>query len=58
MLYTLYIVDVQEEHRKLAAVRIKPSAMRTAKIAAAVAGKTMGKWIEEAIQEKAEKENN
>ena len=49
-------MTVENEPRKLTAIRLKPSAQRRAKIAAVTAGKTMGEWIEEAIQEKIERE--
>ena len=40
------------------AIRLKPSAQRRAKIAAVIAGKTLGQWIEEAIHEKAAREGD
>ena len=46
------------EQRKLTAIRMKPSAQRQAKIAAVIAGKTLGVWLEEAIKEKIEREGN
>jgi len=45
-----------DEQRKLTAIRIKPSAQRQAKIAAVIAGKTLGAWLEEAIAEKVTRE--
>ena len=38
------------------ALRILPSVHRQAKIAAVTAGKTLGRWLEEAIREKVERE--
>ena len=38
------------------ALRILPSVHRQAKIAAVTAGVTLGRWLEEAIREKAERE--
>jgi len=35
---------------------MKPSAQRQAKIAAVIAGKTLGVWLEEAIEEKIARE--
>ena len=45
-----------DEQRKLTAIRMKPSAQRQAKIAAVIAGKTLGVWLEEAIAEKVARE--
>ena len=58
LLYNGHVMALTNEPRKLVAVRLKPSAQRTAKVAAVIAGKTMGQWIEEAIQEKAARESN
>ncbi len=38
------------------ALRILPSVHRQAKIAAVTAGTTLGRWLEDAIREKAERE--
>ena len=54
MLYTVYMHE--PEARKLTALRIKPSAMHQARIAAVTEKKTLGMWLEEAIQEKIERE--
>jgi len=48
----------QDETRKLIALRILPSVHRQAKIGAVIAGKTLGRWLEEAIREKAYREEN
>ena len=45
-----------EETRKITTIRLKPSAQRRAKIAAATAGVTIGEWLEEAIREKLERD--
>ena len=45
-----------DEQRKLTAIRMKPSAQRQAKIAAVIAGKTLGSWLEEAIAGKTTRE--
>ena len=58
MLNTVDTMTAKNEPRKLTAIRLKPSAQRRAKIAAVTTGKTLGEWIEEAIQEKIEREDN
>ena len=47
---------VESEQRKLTAVRIKPTSMHQARIAAVTDKKTLGRWLEEAIREKVERE--
>ena len=47
----------QSEQRKLVALRMLPTVHRQAKIAAVIAGKTLGQWVEEAVQEKIERES-
>ena len=54
MSYNLYMAN--SEARKLTALRIKPSAMHQARIAAVTEKRTLGMWLEEAIQEKIERE--
>ena len=49
-------MTTSHEPRKLTAMRIRPSVHRQAKIAAVTTGKTMGEWIEEAVEEKVERE--
>ncbi|MDP3065047.1 MAG: hypothetical protein Q8O40_17860 [Chloroflexota bacterium] len=46
--------------RKLTALRINPEALHKARIAAVTAHKTLGQWLEEAIEEKLqlERESN
>ncbi len=58
MLYTIYIMAAEKEPRKLTAIRLKPSAQRAAKVAAVIAGKTLGQWLEEAIREKVQREGD
>ena len=55
LLYNKYMP--REETRKLIALRILPTVHRQAKIAAVTAGKTLGQWLEEAIREKAKRED-
>ena len=57
VLYNHYTMTTPDEPRKLTAMRLRPSVHRQAKIAAVTAGKTLGAWIEEAVQEKIEREN-
>jgi len=44
--------------RKLVAVRIDPNAWHTARVASVTASKTLGLWLEEAIQEKVRREDS
>jgi len=46
------------EVRKLIALRILPSVHREAKIAAVMANTTLGRWLEQAILEKVDREGN
>ena len=45
-------------HQPRLSVRMEPEALRLANQRAKMHGKTVGQWLEEAIQEKAERENN
>ena len=45
-----------EEQRVTHSIKIKLSILRNGKIAAVTANKTLGQWLEEAIQEKSERE--
>ena len=56
LLYNLRTVSTQEEQRKLIALRIFPSVHRKAKIASVIADMTLGRWLEQAILEKVERE--
>ncbi len=60
MLYTLYnrAMPTPDEPRKLIALRILPSVHRQAKIAAVMADTTLGRWLEQAILEKVERDGN
>ena len=55
MLYNPYM-STPPETRKLIALRILPSAHRQARIAAVMADMTLGRWLEQAILEKVERE--
>ena len=54
LLYKLYTMTAPDEQRKLVEIRMLPGAQRQAKIAAVTEGKTLGVWIEEAMPEKVE----
>lgn len=56
VLYNRYIMAVQNEARKLIALRIRPSIHRQARIAAVTEDRTLGRWLEEAIQEKIDRD--
>ena len=48
---------MKESRRKPSlSIRMNPEALHQAKVAAVTAKKTLGKWLEEAIQEKIERE--
>ena len=44
-------------HKPRLSVRMEPEALRLANERARAEGKTVGQWLEEAIREKAEREN-
>lgn len=52
------MTNSSDELRKITTIRLKPSAQRRAKIAAVTAGITIGEWIEQAITEKVQREND
>ena len=56
MYYDLNIMTTHDEPRRITTIRLKPSAQRLAKIAAATTGVTIGEWIERAIAEKLERD--
>ena len=58
MLNNISTMAQQSEQRKLVALRMLPTVHRQAKIAAVVAGKTLGQWVEEAVKEKIKREAN
>ncbi|MBA7566730.1 hypothetical protein ES708_08425 [subsurface metagenome] len=47
---------VNEEVRKSLTVKMKPSIVKKARVGAVISEKTLGEWLEEAIDEKAERE--
>ena len=49
---------MDEEARKSRAIKIKPTILRKAHHSAIESQKRLGKWIEEAIDEKIEREKN
>ena len=55
MLYTT--VTMTRSTRKLVAVRIEPEAWHQARVAAVTARNTLGRWLEEAIAEKIERDS-
>ena len=50
------LTPTDEETRESRSIKIKPSILRNAHHEAIEAGKTLGRWIEEAIEEKVERE--
>jgi len=46
-----------KEIRPTTGIRIKPDVLHQARVAAIIQKKTMGQWLEEAIVEKIEREN-
>jgi len=47
---------VNEEVRKSLSVKMKPSIVKKARVRAVISDKTLGEWMEEAIEEKAARE--
>jgi len=47
---------MNEEVRKSIGIKLRPSIVKIARVGAASSDKTLGKWVEEAIQEKAARE--
>ena len=47
---------MNDEARKSKSIKMKPSVVRMAHQKAKEAGKTLGRWIEDAIEEKIERE--
>jgi len=47
---------VNDEARKSVTIKMKPSVVRKARIRSAISDKRLGNWIEEAIEEKAARE--
>ena len=52
----LYAISVEKVHRNLISVRIDPSSLHSARVASVQSMKTLGQWLEEAIQEKVGRE--
>ena len=48
--------SVNEEVRKSTGIKLKPSIVRKARVRAVLSDKTLGKWFEEVIDEKAARE--
>ena len=45
-----------KEERPVSAIRVKPDILHQARVAAVTQRKTLGRWLEEAIEEKLERE--
>ena len=58
MYYMYYIkLDMDKKnHRPNLSIRLSPAALKRAKIAAAASESTIGKWLEEAIDEKIQRQ--
>ena len=57
MCYTSYNIDMKKSKAKpTTSIRINPEILQQARIAAVTSKKTLGKWLEEAIVEKIERE--
>ena len=56
--YMCYVatVDMNKEAKTPRNIRIRPSVLHQARVAAVIQEKTMGQWLEEAITEKIERE--
>jgi len=55
----LYNINVKtQERRPICAIRMKPDILHQARIAAVTQKKTLGRWLEEAIAEKVERQQN
>jgi len=50
------MVTMNEEVRKTIGIKLRPSIVRRARVRAASSDKRLGEWIEEAIEEKAARE--
>ena len=47
---------MDDERRKSIAIKLKPSAAKKARVRAVISDKTLGEWLEEAIDEKIKRE--
>ncbi len=56
--YTCYTISGMKsgEPRPISAIRVKPDILHQARVAAVIRKKTLGRWLEEAIVEKVERE--
>jgi len=52
------MTDGNEEIRRTIGIKLKPSIVRRARVGAAYSDKRLGQWIEEAIEEKAAREED
>ena len=50
------MISVNEEIRQAKTIKLRPSIVRKARVRAASTDKRLGEWIEEAIEEKAARE--
>ena len=50
------MTDGNEEIRRTIGIKLKPSIVRRARVGAAYSDKRLGQWIEEAIEEKVQRE--
>jgi hypothetical protein len=53
---TSVTIDTMEEKRVAHSIKVKLSVLHKGRIAAVTANKTLGQWLEEAIQEKIQRE--
>ncbi len=57
MCYTSYTIAMKESKAKpTTSVRVDPEVLHQARVASVTSKKTLGKWLEEAITEKIERE--
>ncbi|MBA7667878.1 hypothetical protein ES703_75979 [subsurface metagenome] len=47
---------MSDEPRKSTSIKMKPNVVKKARIGAVTSDKTLGEWLEEAIEEKVERE--
>ena len=56
--YICYYTTMTDEARRPCNIRIRPSILHQGRVAAVTKKKSLGQWLEEAILEKIEKEQN